>query len=210
MELYWGSGSQYAWRVMLALLLKGLDFDDHLLSFSDREHKQPGYLALNPRGKVPALVDGDVVVRESIAILAYLESSYPRPPLFGATRADTARIWRKVIEIDGVLLERGMPAIRALFFGRWTHDVPELRGRVADVRAELDRHEDEAEEGPLNAVDCMLVPALRSLERASRKAGASELGLLPFELTRWPRLAERLAAVEALPGYARTWPPHWS
>lgn len=39
------------------------------------------YLAINPRGQVPALVDGDVRIYESVAIVEYLERRYPEPPL---------------------------------------------------------------------------------------------------------------------------------
>jgi glutathione S-transferase len=55
------------------------------------ESKTPEYLALNPRGEVPVLTDGDVVVHESIAIVAYLEGEFPEPALFGATSAETGR-----------------------------------------------------------------------------------------------------------------------
>ena len=54
---YAGSGSPYAWRVWLALEHKQLPYDLKMLSFSNREHRAPEYLAINPRGKVPALVE---------------------------------------------------------------------------------------------------------------------------------------------------------
>lgn len=209
MDLYWGSGSPYAWRVMLGLLLKGLPYESHLLSFSDREHKQPGYTALNPRGRVPTLVDGDVVVRESLAILAYLDTAYPKAPLLGARRADVGRIWRKVLELDHLQTRAITPVTRALFTGRWTHDVPALRGFVTEIRGELALEEDDPEDGALNAVDCVLLPILRTLERASRRTGASEIGLLPFQVRDWPQLTARLEQLEAVEGFDRTWPPHW-
>ena len=57
-ELYWGSGSPFAWRVMLALEVKGLAYQSKLLEFSKGEHKTPAYLKLNRRGKFPTLKDG--------------------------------------------------------------------------------------------------------------------------------------------------------
>ena len=60
-ELYWGSGSPFAWRVMLTLEVKGLAYESKLLEFSKGEHQTPAYLQLNPRGKVPTLKDGDFV-----------------------------------------------------------------------------------------------------------------------------------------------------
>ena len=76
-DVYWGSGSPYSWRVLLALEHKGLAYNSHLLQLAMQEHKSPHMLALNPRGRVPVLKDGDYVVFESLAILYYLERKYP-------------------------------------------------------------------------------------------------------------------------------------
>src|SRR5256885_521527 len=51
-EVFWGSGSPVAWRVLLALEYKRLPYVSHLLQFSKQEHKSPQMLALNPRGRV--------------------------------------------------------------------------------------------------------------------------------------------------------------
>jgi len=72
-ELYWGSGSPFAWRVMLTLEVKGLAYESKLLESSKGEYKTPAYLRLNPRGKVPTLKDGDFVLYESLAIMSYLD-----------------------------------------------------------------------------------------------------------------------------------------
>ena len=54
-----------------------LDVDIHHVSFKDRETQSLEYLAINPMGKVPALVDGDFNLWESNAILTYLASTFP-------------------------------------------------------------------------------------------------------------------------------------
>ncbi|MBV9621453.1 MAG: glutathione S-transferase N-terminal domain-containing protein, partial [Gammaproteobacteria bacterium] len=82
-EVFWGSGSPFAWRVLLALEHKRLPYVSHVLQFSKQEHKSPAMLAMNPRGKLPVLKDGDYVCFESLAILYYLERKYPAAPLFG-------------------------------------------------------------------------------------------------------------------------------
>ena len=49
-EVFWGSGSPYSWRVLLALEFKRLPYVSHLLQFSKQEHKSQEMLALTPRG----------------------------------------------------------------------------------------------------------------------------------------------------------------
>ncbi|MGQ0657219.1 MAG: glutathione S-transferase family protein [Chromatiales bacterium] len=79
LEVYWGSGSPFAWRALLALEVKRLQYVSHQLQFSRQEHKSPEFLRLNPRGKVPVLKDGDFVVYESLAIMKYLDDKYAEP-----------------------------------------------------------------------------------------------------------------------------------
>src|SRR5580698_5034753 len=97
-EVYWGSGSPYSWRVLLALEYKGLAYVGHQLQFSRQEHKSPQILALNFRGRVPILKDGDYVVFESVAILYYLDLKYPQPPIFGRTPEEAGVIMRVICE----------------------------------------------------------------------------------------------------------------
>ena len=69
LELFWISGSPFAWRVQLTLAIHKIDYVSHLLDASQGELKKTEYLALNPRGKVPVLKHGELLVRESVAIL---------------------------------------------------------------------------------------------------------------------------------------------
>jgi glutathione S-transferase len=59
-------------KVTFALLELGLDCEKIPVDLSKQEQRQPAFLALNPAGRVPVFVDGDVVLTESHAILAYL------------------------------------------------------------------------------------------------------------------------------------------
>ena len=77
LTLYWGSGSPFSWRVLLALEHKGLPYESQLLHFDKQEHQSPQMLKMNPRGRVPVLKDGDYVVFESVAVLYYLDVKYP-------------------------------------------------------------------------------------------------------------------------------------
>ncbi len=74
--LYYGSGSPYAWRVQLALEHKALPYERKVLSFSAGDTRKPEFLALNPRHRVPVIVDGDFVLYESNAIVEYLDEAY--------------------------------------------------------------------------------------------------------------------------------------
>jgi glutathione S-transferase len=101
MKLYAHPFSNNSMRAQLSLDEKGLDYEYVKVDLFKGQHKQPDFLAINPRGQVPALVDGDVRIYESVAIVQYLEYRYPDPPLIrsaarGARTSATAstRCWR--------------------------------------------------------------------------------------------------------------------
>ncbi|KAL6048201.1 Glutathione S-transferase [Balamuthia mandrillaris] len=98
LTIHWGSGSPYAWACLIAAEEKGLPYQDKLLSFSEGEHKRPDYLAMNPRGKVPVLTDGPVVLYESQAILHYLEATYPAHPLLPSATETLAKTYTRMAE----------------------------------------------------------------------------------------------------------------
>ena len=79
---YWRSSTAY--RVRIAMNLKGLAYEPALVSIPKREHKAAAYLAVNPQGLVPALVEDGRVVAQSLAILEFLEEHSPEPPLLPA------------------------------------------------------------------------------------------------------------------------------
>jgi maleylpyruvate isomerase len=83
MKLYTYFRSSAAYRVRIALQLKGLEHSHvpvHLLRNGGEQHSAD-YAALNPTQLVPTLVDGDVVLGQSMAIMEYLEEAYPTPSL---------------------------------------------------------------------------------------------------------------------------------
>ena len=89
---YWRSSSAY--RVRIALNLKGLEYRQepvHLVRDGGEQNK-PGYRALNPLGLVPALVHGDRVIVQSLAICEYLEESFESKPLLPGGAAERARV----------------------------------------------------------------------------------------------------------------------
>ncbi|KAL9430023.1 hypothetical protein AB3S75_025413 [Citrus x aurantiifolia] len=79
---YWQSSC--SWRVRFALKLKGLIYEYKAVDLSKGEQFSPEFEELNPLHFVPVLVDGDVVVSDSYAILLYLEEKYPQRALLPA------------------------------------------------------------------------------------------------------------------------------
>jgi glutathione S-transferase len=215
-ELYWGSGSPFAWRVMLMLEVKRLPYDSKLLEFSKDEHKAPAYLKLNPRGKVPTLKDGHYVLYESLAIMSYLDRKYPDPPLFGNTAEETGLIWRVLAECESYMVPAGDKVVRPLFSGKGLDKIDEIRGAAQTIREELKRIDERLAGSQwlvgdkISAADIGVFPLVQLLLRAASKEAARpfHLDLLPLAQS-FPNLATWLQRVEALPNYERTYPPHW-
>ncbi|MGB6104541.1 MAG: maleylacetoacetate isomerase [Pusillimonas sp.] len=94
MKLYSYFRSSAAYRVRIALNLKGLAYDTvpvHLLKEGGQQFSA-SYRALNPTALVPTLVDGDLSVPQSMAILEYLDETYPEPPLLPGDAVGRARV----------------------------------------------------------------------------------------------------------------------
>ncbi len=216
MEVYWISGSPYAWRVLLALEFKQAPYTARLLEASKEQHKTPEYLALNPRGKVPALRDGDVVLPESLAILAYLDRKLPEPPLFGRSAADAGRIWKVISDSAYYLEPAGRRIAVPLLFagvGDKANDIREaaelVHGEFRAFARALETRRWLATDSP-SAADIAVYPFVELLLRAAGKDAAKplDLGFLPFART-YPAIAAWQDRIRALPGYDKTYPPHW-
>jgi glutathione S-transferase len=94
MKLFYNPISPNVRRARLTAAVLGIQLEEKKLDFAKGEHKSPEYLALNPNGAVPTLVDGDYVLTESRAIMQYLASKKPEAGLLPrdeAARADVTR-----------------------------------------------------------------------------------------------------------------------
>jgi maleylacetoacetate isomerase/maleylpyruvate isomerase len=91
-KLYTYFRSSAAYRVRIALNLKGLAYEPAFIHLQKREQAQPEYLAVNPQGRVPALALGSEVLTQSPAILEYLEEVYPDPPLLPSDPLGRAKV----------------------------------------------------------------------------------------------------------------------
>jgi glutathione S-transferase len=214
-ELYWGSGSTPSWRVLLALLAKGLPYTSHLISFSKRETRTPEFLALNPRGKVPTLKDGELVLNESLAILAYLDRRYPEVPLFGTTPEEAGQVWRWCLEFENHAGPTASAVIRPILFNTLAQDEAKVREGIPALHAELAAFDKAVAGGflvgnRLSAADLVWFAGLQFVVRGATRPAAApfDLGVYPFE-GRYPNLLRWARTIESLPGYEATIPPHW-
>lgn len=95
MRLYTYFRSSAAWRVRIALNLKGIAHDlvpVHLVR-GGGEQNRPDYRAVNPQGRVPALrLDDGRVIGQSLAIVEYIEETWPDPPLLPADPVARAKV----------------------------------------------------------------------------------------------------------------------
>ncbi len=93
--------SSAAYRVRIALNLKGLPYRQQSvhLSRDGGEHRQAGYARINPQQLVPTLVDGEITLSQSLAIIDYLEERYPERPLLPDNAADRARVRQAALAI---------------------------------------------------------------------------------------------------------------
>jgi maleylacetoacetate isomerase len=87
---YWRSSASY--RVRIALHWKRLAFENAPVHLPRGEQGREEYLRINPQGLIPTLVDGPLVIGQSLAILEYLEERWPEPPLLPRDAAGRARV----------------------------------------------------------------------------------------------------------------------
>jgi maleylacetoacetate isomerase len=96
---YWRSSAAY--RVRIALNLKQLSYENlpvHLIKNGGEQHSEH-YARLNPARLVPTLVDGDLSLNQSLAIIEYLDEVYPEPALLPVESADKARVRALALDI---------------------------------------------------------------------------------------------------------------
>ena len=209
LAFYYGSGSPYAWRVWLALEYKRIPYEQKVMSFSAGDLRKPDYLAINPRHKVPAIVDDGFSMYESTAILEYLDEKYAGPKLFPGDLRQRALARRMVQEADqyyAVAMDELVDQV--LFTSREKWDADKIaKGRDA-VAQELVLWESllrgDYLAGELSAADFTLYPFIAlTLRMEKKKPDLDVQGMIGAKVTGW------MKRIEALPYFQKTWPPHW-
>ncbi|MGH8545385.1 MAG: glutathione S-transferase N-terminal domain-containing protein, partial [Gammaproteobacteria bacterium] len=92
MTLYTYFRSSAAYRVRIALHLKGLAYEPRYVHLLQDGGREPDYREINPQGFVPVLVADGLVLTQSLAIIEYLDEVCPEPPLLPAGAQDRAYV----------------------------------------------------------------------------------------------------------------------
>jgi maleylpyruvate isomerase len=92
MKLWGYFRSSAAFRVRIALALKGLPYDNGFVHLRKNEQRAPDYLAKNPLGLVPSLEDGPALLTQSLAICEYLDETHPAPAFLPNDALGRARV----------------------------------------------------------------------------------------------------------------------
>jgi glutathione S-transferase len=133
LKLHGSSASTNYHRAAIFMKEKGIPFEFVPLDVMQGGHKSPAFLKMNPRGQIPCLEDGDVVVYESTAIIQYLERKHPPPPLLPTNDADLALSFTRQAEFLAKLDDKNI--IGSIFFKK--QGIEELGDRVTKLFNEL-------------------------------------------------------------------------
>ena len=200
---FFRSGTSH--RLRIALNLKGLSYDYVAVDLRKNEHLGAAFKALNPQGLVPALVDGDQVLTQSVAIIEWLEERYPTPALLPTDARDRAHV-RALAAIVGcdihpVNNKRILDTLRASFgaddaainqwCGTWIADG--FDAYEALLAADRRRSGFSFGNGP-SLADAYLIPQIESARR------------FKVDLGRWPLIMEVDANCAALDAFKRASP----
>lgn len=186
-------------RVRLFLSLLGLDFREQVVNLAAGEQRQAAFLAINPLGQVPVLADGDLLLRDSHAIVYYLARAYDRDHAWlPAEPAAAARVLQWVF-MDANELHNGIGYARnhVAFGVACDLATAQARGRAALAVLEQ-RLSDQAwlEFGRPTLADVACYP----LVSLAHQGG--------FELGDYPAVGAWLTRVEQLPGFVAM--PAWA
>jgi len=196
MKLYNGNFSPNALRVRAVIYELGIDVDKIEVDFRVGDNRTPEFLKLNPNGKVPVLVDGDVVIWESRAINAYLATKHPARGLYPADPRQRALIdqWSywQAVHLGPAMQRVAFERVQKPLFGRGQTDEAAIVGELKNV----DQFLDVFEQGLSNARE-WIVGYLSLADFALATTFVYRVGA-NISLETRPRVAEWVARMEQL------------
>ncbi|MEX0759341.1 MAG: maleylacetoacetate isomerase [Tistlia sp.] len=211
MELYGYYRSSTSYRLRIALALKGIEYRAHYVSLPDEAQRSPDYLAVNPQGLVPTLIDEGTAYTQSLALLEYLDETHPEPPLLPPDAGGRAQV-RALAQIVGCEIHplnnlrvlkylKGPLALDEAARDRWyRHWMGEGLDNYENSLARLDeqggRSAGRSYGDSVTIADICLVPQIFNAQRFR----------CPLEA--YPRTMAVFEACMALPAFETTQPKH--
>lgn len=197
---YWRSSAAY--RVRIALNLKGLRYEQVPVNLAqgDGEQNEPAYRDVNPQRFVPVLVDGERVIRQSLAIVEYLEETVDGPRLLPATARERARVRSLAMlvacDIHPLNNTRVLKYLAREFA---TPEVERERWVRHWISEGFDALQDLLDSNPSTGTYCEGdTPSMADLCLVPQAYNARRFGL---DVARWPTIARIEAACLALPAF---------
>ena len=205
MQLYTYYRSQASFRVRIALNLKGVTREDHFLHLEKGDQFAPQYRALNPQMVVPTLIDGEVKLFQSLAILEYLEEKYPEPPILPVDIA--ARAWVRGLALINIADAHPLivPRIRHYLTDELGLDQEQLMGWIRHwLGAGLAAMEALIAEHPESGRFCHGdAPTIADIAVVTQVTPARVFGV---DLAPYPRITRVYDSAMAIPAFAAAHP----
>ena len=202
MQLYTFFNSSASYRVRIALALKGLTAEPVGINLRSGAHRSEDFLALNPSGQVPTLVDGETRLSQSLAIIDYLDRLQPEPllvPADGQARGQVLEIAQLIAcdihplnnlrVLKYLMAEMGLSdAQKNAWYAHW------IAAGFDGLEAMLPDHDGWCVGDAPTVADCCLVPQVANAER------------MKIDLAVWPRIVRIAAFARLHPAFVQAEP----
>ena len=139
-QLYGHEVSGNSYKVRLFLELLNLDYEWISVDLMKGAHKSPDFLALNPLGQVPVIVDGEVVLPDAQAILVYLARQYGDELWLPLAPLELAQVVRWLSTTAGEFRQGPEHARLHHLFGAQAIDIVRSQQKATDILTVLDQH----------------------------------------------------------------------
>jgi len=161
--LYHYPDCPYSQKVRVVMAEKDLEYERVLVDLRKSEQRAPEFLKLNPYGKVPVLIDEEIVIYDSTIINEYIENEYPAPSLMPDDSAGCARVRLLEDFCDNSFIPPTLIILAELARPQAERDNEKLRrfqGEIARVLAHLDAQLDGKAYlvGDFSLADCAFAP----------------------------------------------------